>query len=171
MCLQHRPHGPHWHHHPTQGFPRHPPVNRAALLTFSVSAATAQQPLCSSLGSQQPLHQQPPLYREGPSPSASLPAPGTPAPAHSWSPAQTGAITQRPQRITSSPGLHHSPVQRKSKHSQKRKGDSECLFSHACTKSRERVCSRAQGPQRSPCPWDTSAVVSRAALVSPVGNG
>ena len=48
------------------------------------------QPLCSSLGSQQPLHQQPPLYREGPSPSASLPAPGTPAPAHSWSPAQTG---------------------------------------------------------------------------------
>ena len=82
-----------------------------------------------------------------------------------------GAITQRPQRITSSPGLHHSPVQRKSKHSQKRKGDSECLFSHACTKSRERACSRAQGPQRSPCPWDTSAVVSGAALVSPVGNG
>ena len=82
-----------------------------------------------------------------------------------------GAITQRPQRITSSPGLHHSPVQRKSKHSQKGKGDSECLFSHACTKSRERVCSRAQGPQRSPCPWDTSAVVSGAALVSPVGNG
>ena len=82
-----------------------------------------------------------------------------------------GAITQCPQRITSSPGLHHSPVQRKSKYSQKGKGDSECLFSHACTKSRERVCSRARGPQRSPCPWDTSAVVSGAALVSPVGNG
>ena len=48
------------------------------------------QPLRSSLGSHQPLHQQPPLHRGGPSPSASLPAPGTPAPAHSWSPAQTG---------------------------------------------------------------------------------
>ena len=49
LCLQHRPHGPHWHHHPTQGFPRHPPVNRAALLTFSVSAATAQQHLATAL--------------------------------------------------------------------------------------------------------------------------
>lgn len=39
-----------------------------------------------------------------------------------------------------------------------RKGDGECLFSHACNKFWERVCSGAQGPQRSPCPWDSLAV-------------
>jgi len=162
--------------------PRDPLVDRAAPLTCSLSTATAQQhltiapvlpwltpapPQPPTAGQHQPLHRLPSLYREGPSPSASLPAPGaSPAPAHSWTQQEQGAIARAPECVPSSPGLHHSPSPR-AKETQTQPGNQRrqlVFICHACNKSRKRACSRAWGPLH--FPWDSLADVPRAALIA-----
>ncbi|XP_040979395.1 basic proline-rich protein-like [Aquila chrysaetos chrysaetos] len=94
---------------------------------------------------------QPPLSREGPSPSASLPAAGAPpAPARSWSPAGTGGA--RPDPPSASPLPLGSltaprPVQRERKRSPEGKGtEGRTVFIQSC----ERVRSGARGPPDAP---------------------
>lgn len=117
----------------------------------------------------QPLHWQPLLYREGLWPSASLPAPGAPpSPGPQLEPSSNRGPSPDPPRA-SPPTLGSliAPrlLQREHKRSWEGRRDIECLFSHMRSKSQERVCSGARGPQCSPCPWDTLPVNPRAVCI------
>lgn len=75
----------------------HPTRSLPSSLGLSPGLASRVRSTATGLGAPRPPVSpqlppwQPPHYREGPSPSASLPTPGAPpAPARSWSPAGTG---------------------------------------------------------------------------------
>lgn len=88
----------------------HPTRSLPSSLGLSPGLASRVRSTATGLGAPRPPVSpqlppwQPPHYREGPSPSASLPTPGAPpAPARSWSPAGTGGGGLWPDPHSTSP--------------------------------------------------------------------